>query len=84
VAEVKELTTRDPAKRWILHNALPEPDQLEFKVNTLEAANMDVEMIGALTHGRGAMHPLVVRSVRQEIVRKPRCPVLFTATHQRT
>ena len=35
--EVKEIAKRDSAKGWILHNALPDPDQLEFKVDPLEA-----------------------------------------------
>ena len=61
--EVKEITKRDSAKGWILHNALPDPDQLEFKVDPLEAADMDVDMIGVGTHGRGAMHQLVMSSV---------------------
>ena len=41
--EVKEIAKRDSAKGWILHNALPDPDQLEFKVDPLEAADMDVD-----------------------------------------
>ena len=61
--EVKEITRRDSAKRGILRNALPEPDHLKFKVNPLEAADMDVDMIGVGTHGRGAMHQLVMSSV---------------------
>ena len=37
MGEVKEITKRDSAKVWILHNPLPEPDHLEFKVGPLEA-----------------------------------------------
>ena len=61
--EVKEITKRDSAKGGILLSALPEPDQLEFKVDPLEAADMEVDMIGVGAHGRGAMHQLVLSSV---------------------
>ena len=61
--KVKEITRSDSAKGWLLHNALPEPDHLKFKVNPLEAADMDVDMIGVGTHGRGAMQQLVMSSV---------------------
>ena len=54
--EVKEITMRNSAKGWILHNASPEPDQREFKVDPLEAADMDGDMIGVVTHCRGALH----------------------------
>ena len=60
--EVKEITKRDSAKGWILRNALPEPDQLKFQVDPLEEADMDVDMIGVGTHGRGAMYQLLMGS----------------------
>ena len=41
--EVKEIAKRDSSKERILRNALPDPDQLEFKVVPLEAADMDVD-----------------------------------------
>ena len=37
VEKVKEITREYPAKVWILHNALPEPDHIEFKVDPLAA-----------------------------------------------
>ncbi len=37
VGKVEEITKRDSTKVWILHNALPESDQLEFKMDPLEA-----------------------------------------------
>lgn len=64
--EVKEITKRDSAKGWILHNALPDPDQLEFKGDPLEAADKDVDMIRVGTHGRGAIYQLLVGSVNEK------------------
>ena len=37
VDKVEEITRECPAKVWILHNALPEPDVLEFKTNPIGA-----------------------------------------------
>ena len=37
VEKVEEINKEYPAKVWILHNAEPEPDTLEFKVDPLEA-----------------------------------------------
>ena len=130
VNKVEEITKRDSAKVWILHNALPEPDQLEFKVDHLEApenlatkfheehrqiqdiadrlresgldstallvhgktveiilkeaANWDVDVIVVGTHGRGAIHQLLMGSVSEEIIHKSRYPVLVIPTHKRT
>ena len=49
--EVKETTKRDAMQMWILHNPLPEPDQLECKVDPLKAAKMDVDTNIVGTHG---------------------------------
>jgi len=84
VDEVKEIAKRDSAKGWILHNALPDPDQLEFKVDPLEAADMDVDMIGFCAHGRGAIYQLLVGSVSEEIIHKSRYPFLVIPTRKRT
>ena len=35
--KVEEITKRNSTKVWKLHNALTDPDQLEFKVDPLEA-----------------------------------------------
>ena len=37
VDKVEEITKKNPAKVWILHNAEPEPDIVEFKVDPLAA-----------------------------------------------
>jgi len=37
VGKVEEMTRGYPAKMWIIHNALPEPDHVEFKVDPLAA-----------------------------------------------
>ena len=37
VEKVEEINKEYPAKVWILHNAEPEPDTLEFKVDPLAA-----------------------------------------------
>jgi nucleotide-binding universal stress UspA family protein len=37
VEKVEEISKEYPAKVWILHNAEPEPDTLEFKVDPLAA-----------------------------------------------
>jgi nucleotide-binding universal stress UspA family protein len=37
VDKVEEITKKYPAKVWILHNAEPEPDIVEFKVDPLAA-----------------------------------------------
>ena len=82
--EVKKIAKRDSAKGWILHNALPDPDQLEFKVDPLEAADMDVDMIGFCAQGRGAIYQLLVGSVSEEIIHKSRYPFLVIPTRKRT
>jgi nucleotide-binding universal stress UspA family protein len=37
VKKVEEITRELPAKVWLLHNAVPEPDVVEFKVDPLAA-----------------------------------------------
>jgi nucleotide-binding universal stress UspA family protein len=37
VDKVEEMNREYPAKVWIIHNALPEPDYVEFKVDPLAA-----------------------------------------------
>ena len=82
--EVKEITKRDSAKGWILHIALPESDQLEFKVGPLAAADMDVDIIWFGIHGRGAIYQLLVGSVSEKIIHKSRYPFLVIPTRKRT
>ena len=117
------------AKVWILHNAEPEPDFVEFKVDPLEAREslskkfhaehrqiqqiaeqmrkegldttallvhgatvetilkmaeeLEVDMIVVGSHGRGAMHQLLVGSVSEGILHNSRCPVIVVPTHKR-
>ena len=82
--EVKEITKRDSMQVWILDNSLPEPDQLEFKVDLLDAAKMDVDTNVVGTHGRCAMYQLLAGSVSEGVLRKSRCPILVVPTHRRT
>ena len=37
VNKIEEITKAIPAKVWLLHNAVPEPDFIEFKVDPLAA-----------------------------------------------
>lgn len=37
VKKIEEITKALPAKVWLLHNAVPEPDHVEFKVDPLAA-----------------------------------------------
>lgn len=130
VDKVEEINKEYTAQVWILHNAEPEPDFVEFKVDPLaareslakrfhnehrqiqeianrlrkagldatallvhgatvetilkEASDLDVDMIVVGTHGRGAMHQLLVGSVSEGILHKSRYPVLVIPTHKRT
>jgi len=130
VDKVKEIIREYPAEVWILHNALPDPDHIEFKVDPIaarkklaekfhnehceiqdiadrlrksgldsrallvhgqtvetilkEAADLDVDMIVVGTHGRGAMHQLLMGSVSEEIIHKSPYPVLVIPTHERS
>ena len=49
-----------------------------------EASKLDVDMIVVGSHGRGAMHQLLVGSVSEGILHKSECPVLVVPTHERT
>ena len=82
--EVKEITKRDAMQVWMLHNPLPEADQLEFKVGPLDAAKMDVDTNVVGSHGRGATYQLLMGSFSEEIICKSRYPVLVVRTHKRT
>jgi nucleotide-binding universal stress UspA family protein len=130
VKKVEEITKELSAKLWILHNAEPEPDFLEFTadpqaareslakkfhgehrqiqdianrlrkagldatallvhgatVETIlkEASKLDVDMIVVGSHGRGAMHQLLVGSVSEGVLHKSRYPILVVPTHKRT
>ena len=45
-----------------------------------EASELDVDMIIAGSHGRGAVYHLLVGSVSEGLLRKSRCPVLVVPT----
>lgn len=129
VDKVREITRDNPARVWIVHNAEPPPEHVEFKVDPLkarenlakkfhqehcqiqeiadqlrqagleatallvhgpvvetilqEAADLDVDMIVVGTHGRGAMHGLLVGSISKGILNKSTYPVLVIPTHRR-
>lgn len=130
VKKVEEITKELSAQLWILHNAEPEPDFLEFTADpqaareslakkfhgehrqiqdianrlrkagldatallvhgtTVEtilkvASELDVDMIVVGSHGRGAMHQLLVGSVSEGVLHKSRYPILVVPTHKRT
>jgi len=48
-----------------------------------EASKLDVDMIVVGSHGRSAMHQLLVNSVSEGILHKSRCPILVVPTHRR-
>jgi nucleotide-binding universal stress UspA family protein len=48
-----------------------------------EASKLDVDMVVVGSHGRGAMHRLLVGSVSEEVLRKAGCPVLIIPTRGR-
>jgi nucleotide-binding universal stress UspA family protein len=127
VDEVRNITREYPARIWIVHNAEPPPDFVEFKTDPLaareslakkfhkehcqiqeiadrlreagldatallvhgptvetilkEASDLDVDMIVVGTHGRGAMHGLLVGSVSKGILHKSSHPVLVIPTY---
>ncbi|TNF98431.1 MAG: universal stress protein [Gammaproteobacteria bacterium] len=129
VDKVEEITRENPARVWIVHNAEPPPDFVEFKVDPLaareqlakkfhnehrqiqeiadrlrdagldatallvhgptvetilkEASDLDVDMIVVGTHGRGAMHGLLVGSISKGILQKSIYPVLVIPTDRR-
>ena len=130
VKKIEEIAKALSAKVWLLHNAVPEPDFVEFKadpqaareslakkfhaehrqiqeladrmrkagldttallvhgatVETIlkEASELEVDMIVVGSHGRRAMHQLLVGSVSEGVLRKSRCPILVVPTHKRT
>jgi len=45
-----------------------------------EAAKLDVDMIVIGSHGRGAVHHLLVGSVSETVLRKSECPILVVPT----
>ena len=49
--EVKERTKSDAMQVWIQNTPSPEPDQLESKVDPLDAAKMDVDTNVVGSHG---------------------------------
>jgi len=49
-----------------------------------EASELEVDMIVIGSHGRGAMHQLLMGSVSEGVLRKSRCPILVVPTHKRT
>jgi nucleotide-binding universal stress UspA family protein len=53
-------------------------------VDPLKAADMDVDIIGVATHGRGAIYQLLVGSVNEEIIHKSRYRFLVIPTRKRT
>ena len=49
-----------------------------------EASKLDIDMIVVGSHGRGAMHQLLVGSVSEGVIHASECPVLVVPTHNRT
>jgi nucleotide-binding universal stress UspA family protein len=82
--EVKATTKRGAMQVWIQHTPSPEPYQLEFKVDRLDAAKMDVDTNVVGSHGRGATYQLLMGSFSEEIICKSQYPVLVVRTHKRT
>lgn len=127
VDNVRKITREYPVKVWVVHNAEPPPDFIEFKMDPLaarealakkfrkehyqiqeiadqlreagldatallvhgptvetilkEASDLDVDMIVVGTHGRGAMHGLLVGSISKGILHKSSRPVLVIPTY---
>lgn len=48
-----------------------------------EASKLDADIIIVGSHGRGAMHRLLVGSVSEGVLRHAECPVLVIPTHER-
>ena len=130
VNKAEEIAKALSAKVWIIHNAEPEPDVLEFKADPLAArealskkfhdehrqiqemaermrkaglqttallvhgatvetilkmaGELDVDMIVVGSHGRSAVHQLLMGSVSEGILHKSRCPVIIIPTHKRS
>ncbi|MEN8205948.1 MAG: universal stress protein [Pseudomonadota bacterium] len=49
-----------------------------------EASKLGIDMIVVGSHGRGAMHQLLVGSVSEGVIHGSECPVLVVPTHKRT
>ena len=49
-----------------------------------EASKLDVNIIVVGSHGRGAMHQLLVGSVSEGVIHRSECPILVVPTHERT
>ena len=49
-----------------------------------EASKLGADMIVVGSHGRGAMHHLLMGSVSEGVIHKAECPVLVVPTHKRT
>lgn len=49
-----------------------------------EASKLNADIIVLGSHGRGAIHRLLVGSVSEEVLRKAKSPVLIIPTHGRT
>lgn len=49
-----------------------------------EASKLEVDMIVVGSHGRGAMHQILVGSVCEGVLHKSECPILIIPTHERT
>jgi nucleotide-binding universal stress UspA family protein len=53
-------------------------------VDPLEAADMDVDMTGVGTHGRGVIYQLLVDSFSEEVIHESRYPFLVISTRKFT
>jgi nucleotide-binding universal stress UspA family protein len=49
-----------------------------------EASKLDADIIVVGSHGRGAMHQLLVGSVSEGVIHGSECPILVVPTHERT
>ncbi len=49
-----------------------------------KTSELEADMIILGSHGRGAMHQLLVGSVSEGVIHKSECPVLVIPTHERT
>ncbi len=129
VNKIEELAKSLSAQVWLLHNAVPEPEHVEFKVDPLaareslakkfhvehrqiqgiaerlrnagveatallvhgatvetilqEASDVDADMIVVGSHGKGAMHQLLLGSISKGVLHKSSLPVLVIPTHKR-